>query len=134
MVKKVQPEAFPYQYRLILSKKYNQINKTWYTNLRLETLQEFTNFQYEITVDDKQQNDTLKLNITGLTTPKMLMGGSGPGVFEKEYVKLEGTYKIEIINIDSSKNVFELEFGKRTISVIKSPKNKFVDLIILKKI
>ncbi|MBU2636598.1 MAG: hypothetical protein KJ963_05880 [Bacteroidetes bacterium] len=132
MKNKVQPEAFPYEYRLILSQKYNQINKTWYTNLRLETFQEFTNFQYAITVDDKQQNDTLRLKITGLTTPKMLMGGSGPGVFEKEYFRLKGKYKIEIINIDKSKNVFELEFRKRTISVIKSPKNKFVDLFILK--
>lgn len=132
MKNKVQPEALPYQYRLILSQKYNQINKTWYTNLRLETFQEFTNFQYAITVDDKQQNDTLRLKITGLTTPKMLMGGSGPGVFEKEYFRLKGKYKIEIINIDKSKNVFELEFRKRTISVIKSPKNKFVDLFILK--
>ncbi|MFH2003786.1 MAG: hypothetical protein ABIK27_03435 [Bacteroidota bacterium] len=132
MKNKVQPEAFPYEYRFILSQKYNQINKTWYTNLRLETFQEFTNFQYAITVDDKQQNDTLRLKITGLTTPKMLMGGSGPGVFEKEYFRLKGKYKIEIINIDKSKNVFELEFRKRTISVIKSPKNKFVDLFILK--
>ncbi len=129
-MKKIKPEALPYQYRLIFSKKSNQINKTWEANIRLETIQEFINFQYELLVEEAANQFEIKLKILGINTPKLLIPGNGPAVFEKSYPQLSGEYRIEIANMDGIKNIFKIKISKDKIRLLKNLQKSFVDFII----
>ncbi len=115
---------------LFLSSNYNELTKKYVTTFRLETSQIFTTFRYEIDVEETFHDNHITFKLIGLKTPKLLISGDGPATFEKKIESLKGNYIVEIIGIDKRKNVFEISISKYKIKVIKTPKEKFINICI----
>lgn len=92
-------------------------------------MEEFSNFRYQISVNDKIENNTIYLNILGLRPPQILLPGGGPATYTKELHNLQGTYTISISKHEGKENTFLVNISKNTITIIKSPKDKFVELV-----
>ncbi len=115
---------------LFISSIYDDLKKKQITTFRLETTQIFTVFKYEIDVEETFRNNQITFKLVGLKPPKLLIPGSGPATFEKEYTSLNGDYILKIIGIDKRENVFEINITKNKIKILREPKEIFINLYI----
>jgi len=119
----------PYEYQLIISKKYNSSNKKILTQFQLQTIHEFTNFKYVIIVDSVLNNHTIYFDIRGLRAPFVTIPNTGPAVFTTEYENLSGNYDVIISKGLKTKNKFSIQINKKNIILKKLPQKAFVELI-----
>ncbi len=126
--KRVKPK-FPIEYRVLVMPRYKEREKETVTVIALRTVHEFTNFRYEIVVDPKLVERTIRLNIHGLRAPQVTLPGSGPAIFETEYSNLHGTYQIVVSKLDREENVFCVNISDKTIVVEQAPEEKFVEMV-----
>lgn len=116
------------EYRLYIFPKYDELKKKVATVFHLETMEEFSNFNYVIIVKEKVQGKTIQFDIHGLKTPKIALPAFGPATFTQEYENLHGRYNFLITKLDGEANEFELNISKKEITVEKSPRRKFVEI------
>ncbi|HZY10043.1 MAG TPA: hypothetical protein VFF29_02715 [Bacteroidota bacterium] len=119
----------PIEYRLLISQKYDERNKKPILSIVLRTTEEFRNFRYHISVDEKIENNIIYFNILGLYPPKILLPGGGPAIYTKELLNLQGTYTISISKHKEKQNTFIVNISDRAITIIKSPQDKFVEIV-----
>jgi hypothetical protein len=127
---KLKPKKKAFEYLLIVSQKYDELKKKQFNIFHLQTVQEFTNFRYELVVEEKIKPHEIKYKIVGIDTPHLLIPGGGHAFYEKSYPQLSGEYKIEIVNLDGISNVFIVKFSKDKIKLVDSQQKSFVDIEI----
>jgi hypothetical protein len=127
--KKLKPKKSTFEYLLIVSQKYDELKKKQFSLFRLQTVQEFTNFRYNLMVEEAIKPGEIKYKIVGIDTPQLLIPGGGHAFYEKSYAQLSGEYKIEIVNLDGVSNVFNIKLSKDKIKLVDSQKS-FVDIEI----
>jgi len=125
--KRVKPVEL-YDYSLLIAKKYKERERKIVTLVALRTVKEFSNFRYEIIVQDSVDDKTLRLDIHGLRAPQQTIPGAGPALFTKEYDGLNGTYEVVVTKLDGTSNAFLVEIGQEHVKLLKNPKNKFVTM------
>ena len=126
--KRVKPK-FPIEYRVLITPRFKERETEPVTMIALRTVNEFTNFRYEIVVLPEISDHTIKLNIHGLRAPQVSLPGSGPAIFETEYNNLDGIYDVVVSKPDHEENNFSVSISKDHIIVEKSPRNKFVEIV-----
>ncbi|MBI4811267.1 MAG: hypothetical protein HY800_07505 [Ignavibacteriales bacterium] len=119
----------PIEYRLRIGSKIKDYGNKIFTQFILQTINEFTNFRYEIIVEPVFKNHTLLLNIRGLRTPNVTIPGLGPAVFQTEYENLSGIYEIVISKHGKEENKFSIKIDNNKITVKRSPTRKFVEIV-----
>jgi hypothetical protein len=128
--KKLKPKKTTFEYLLIVSQKYDELKKKQFSLFRLQTVQEFTNFRYELVVEEEIRPGEIKYKIVGIDTPQLLIPGGGNAFHEKSYTQLSGEYKIEIVNLDGISNIFTIKISKDKIKLVDSQQKSFVDIEI----
>ncbi len=126
--KRIKPR-FPIEYRVLITPKYKEHEKTIVTRVALRTVNEFSNFRYEIVVVPELQDRSLRLNIHGLRAPQVSLPGAGPAVYETEYADLRGPYEIVISKLDREENSFGVTISDRQVTLERAPKKKFVEVV-----
>jgi hypothetical protein len=124
--KRIKPTA-SVEYRLIVQPKYKERENEYVTAVELQTALEFSNFRYEIVIQDSVENNCLLLNIRGLHAPRSIMPAVGPARFRKEYPVLSKVKRIIVTRIDGTENSFEVAISKKNVAVKKCPEKYFVE-------
>jgi hypothetical protein len=119
----------PIEYRIFILPTFGEPPGRAGIVIRLETVAEFANFSYEIAVDELVIGNKIIWNIRGLRSPEISLPASGPAVFSKSYENVRGEVELTIKKRDGTENVFALEIDGDEISVLRSPKQKFVELV-----
>ena len=126
---KQKPLPFVAEYRLLVCHKYSAQFKAMVVRVALRTIDEFSNFLYDIVVEDTIKGNTLSLNIHGLRAPRQTLPAFGPATFSKEYRDLEHIEEIVVAKLDGVENTFQVKISRDSVAVKKSPKETFVQLI-----
>ena len=117
-------------YDIYIFTKYNETLKKRYLVFRIETVQEFENYRYDIEVNVFQKNNEIIFRMRGLKPAKVFLPGGGKAKFEKEFEELQGNYKIEIIGINKKVNNFEINIHGDLVKIISIPKETFINIHI----
>jgi hypothetical protein len=129
--KKIKPKPAAYEYLLTVSQKYDEIKNKYLTLIRLQTVQEFTNFKYELAVEEVLEKNKIRYKLLGINTPKLLIPGGGPAVYEKTYEQLAGEHEIEVMNLDGEINFFKIKLLKNKILLLKEQQKSFIDILCI---
>ena len=92
----------------------------------VETVNVFTNFKYEVLLEDTLQGKELTLKIVGLHAPAMLMPGKGPAIGRREFSGLKGTYAVHVRKMGKELNDFVVDISPKQISIKDDPDKSFV--------
>lgn len=126
--KRVKPR-FPIEYRLLITPGRDARDTSAVTLIALRTVNEFTNFRYEIVVEPERSGRTIRLSIHGLRAPQVTIPGTGPAVFRTEYEGLRGTYSVVVSKLDREENAFSVQISVDKVTVKDSPTVRFVDIV-----
>lgn len=126
--KRVAPK-FPLEYRILIAPVHHERQHERLTLIAMRTVNEFSTFRYDIVVEPELKDHTLTLNIRGLRAPQVSLPGSGPAVFRTEIENLSGRYEIVVCKLDRQVNAFTVLISEDSITVEKSPKDKFVEIV-----
>lgn len=118
-------------YVVYISTRFDEILKKYFTVFRIETIQEFQIYRYEIDVNVFKRQNRLVFRMRGLKASKILMPGGGRAFFEKEFEDLTGKYIVEIIGINKKINTFEINIHDDLIKISVLPKTSFLEIRIL---
>src|SRR5947209_7628720 len=124
--KRVKPK-FPIEYRLLMTPVRKE--KEIATLIALRTVNEFSNFLYEIVVEPLVDDRTLHIKIHGLRAPQVTIPGTGPAKFRTEIGGLHGSYAIVVSRPNGDQNLYEVKISEHEVVVEKTPKVRFVDLV-----
>ncbi len=128
MTKAKRPPTF--DYRLIVSTKFNEREQIYTTLVQLETTQQFSTFRYDLSVEETLGEKSLRLKILGLKTPQRSLPAAGPATFSREYDTLRGTCELSIQGLDGKVSTFSFRISQKRVSLVKGPKSTFVDVIV----
>jgi hypothetical protein len=117
------------EYRLFVLPSYSEVAKKQEIAFRLETVREFSNFSYAIAVEERLTGGTLTWKIHGLRSPGISLPATGPATFVKKYDNLKGVYLFSITKLDGVENTFTLDISEQGVSVVKSPKQTFLEIL-----
>jgi hypothetical protein len=92
----------------------------------VETVKEFTSFNYEILLDVALQERIIQLKILGLRTTALTMPGVGPAQGRKDFTDLSGTYQLHVIKLDGETNEFQVDISPSSIIITGSPATPFI--------
>ncbi len=126
---KQEKTRFPIEYRLLITPRFDERQKKIFTHVEMQTVTEFTNFLYEIIVEDSVDDRVINLNIHGLRAPKTSFPGIGPATFKKDFENLEGGYTVVVTKLGREKNVFGIDVAPTHVTLEKNPKTRFIDLV-----
>jgi hypothetical protein len=119
----------PIEYRLLISRSHGEVTRKQEIVFRLETVKEFSSFNYAIAVEERLTGNTIAWKIHGLRSPAISLPAIGPATFVKKYEDLKGLYLFTITKLDGAENTFTLDVVERKVSVIKAPKHKFIEIL-----
>jgi len=117
-------------YRLTISPHFNERRQVPTTLITLETTKLFASFRYELSVKEDVQEASLHYTILGLKAPQLSLPASGSAQFVREYDELKGKHDIIVKNLDGTTNEFSVNFLKKKVAVLKSPKQPFIELVV----
>jgi hypothetical protein len=92
----------------------------------VQTVKEFTSFNYEILLDIIVQDREIRMKILGLRTTALTMPGVGPARGRRDFTDLSGSYQLRIAKLDGETNEFQVEVSASTISIKGSPPSPFI--------
>ena len=126
--KRIKPK-FPIEYRLLITPKYNERKKETVTLVALRTVNEFSNFRYELVVEPELTNNTLRLHIHGIRAPRLTLPESGPATFQMEYTNFKGIYTVIVTKLDQEENTFSVRISNENVTLEQSPNKMFVEIV-----
>lgn len=107
-------------YRLLITKTYDETLKKDGILFYLETTKQFTNFAYVIDIHDVQANRTLTWTLHGLRAPSMIMPTTGTAQFKKVYFDLPKKIQFTFVKKGSLRVSTELKLLKHSFSALKT--------------
>ena len=117
-------------YRLTIGSRIDERDRKPLTVFTLETMREFTSFQYDLVVRELFTGDALRFAITGLTPPDISMRRGGPARYSRELSDLNGTYDITVEGLDKKEETFAVRINGRSIELLHAPPRSFVQVMI----
>jgi hypothetical protein len=117
------------EYRLLISRFHSEAGSKQGVVFRLETVKEFSNFSYAIAVEEQLRGNTIIWKIHGLRSPAISLPATGPATFVKKYEELKGSYLFTITKLDGAENTFALDILDQKVSVVRAPKQKFLEIL-----
>lgn len=127
--KKVVPKRPQVEYRLLITPQIDERTKRVQTYMAVRTMQEFTNFRYDLVVDHKVEGAVLRFDIQGLRAPRMTMPGFGPAVFETKANHLKGKFNVVVHKLDKETNLFRVRISDREVVVEQRPDKPFIEIV-----
>lgn len=92
----------------------------------VQTVKEFTSFNYEILLDIAVQERDIRMKILGLRTTALTMPGVGPAQGRRDFTGLSGSYQLRIAKLDGETNEFQVELSASAVSIKGSPLTPFI--------
>ena len=92
----------------------------------VQTVKEFTSFNYEILLDVALQDRTIQMKILGLRTTPLIMPGVGPARGRRDFTDLRGSYTLNVVKLDGETNGFEVDLAPSSISISGTPVSPFI--------
>jgi hypothetical protein len=92
----------------------------------VQTVKEFTSFNYEILLDAVMRERLIQLKILGLRTTPMIMPGVGPAKGRCDHTNLRGSYTLSVIKLNGETNDFQVDVTPTQISIHGTPMNPFI--------
>jgi len=117
------------EYRLLISRFHSEAASKQGIVFRLETVKEFSSFNYAIAVEEQLMGNTITWKIHGLRSPAISLPAIGPATFVRKYEDLKGSYVFTITKLDGAENTFALDILDQKVSVVKAPKQKFLEIL-----
>jgi hypothetical protein len=128
MAKAKKPQEI--EYRLIIAPQYNERKQVPTTLVTIETAKAFASFRYELSVKETEKGKRLHYKILGLKAPQLDLPSSGPARFVREYEAFKGKYELVIESLDGTENAFEISATQKSVTLIKSPKTPFIEVVV----
>jgi len=92
----------------------------------VQTIKEFTSFNYEILLDITVRDREIQIKILGLRTTALTMPGIGPAQGRHDFTDLNGSYHLTIAKLDGELNEFQIELTASTVSIKESAPVPFI--------
>jgi hypothetical protein len=108
------------EYRLLIEHVYDDTVKKEGVHFLLETTKQFTNFSYQIDVEQSLFGSELNWRLHGLRAPSMNMPESGNAQFSVVYFDLPKTIKFTLMKKDNVQASAEIIFTSSGINVSDS--------------
>ncbi|MFH0989063.1 MAG: hypothetical protein V1799_03495 [bacterium] len=94
----------------------------------MQTLSEFTNFNYQILIDSQLKERLISIKILGLRTTALLMPGVGAARGYFDFPNLKGKYSVKIEKLDGEVNEYTLHIKPDRITLSEPPPSAFIHL------
>ena len=118
------------EYVLRIEPTFVEREQKYKTLLTLETTKLFSNFRYDLSVQEEFDKKRFHFKVLGLRPPQLSLPAVGHARFVREFDSLRGTYDIAIEGLDGKVNSFSVKFTSKKMQLLKSPPSPFVDIII----
>ena len=92
----------------------------------VQTTKIFVSFRYEILLEDEITGNEIKLRVTGLHVPELLMPQTGPAQGRRDYTNLHGTYRLVVIKQDKTVNEFSVLISPSAVDIKEKPRIPFI--------
>ena len=92
----------------------------------VQTVKEFTSFNYEILLDAVMRERLIQLKILGLRTTPLIMPGMGPAKGHRDFANLRGSYNLSVIKLDGETNDFLVDVASSQIAIQGNPTHPFI--------
>ena len=92
----------------------------------VQTVKEFTSFNYEILLDVAVRDRTIQMKILGLRTTPLIMPGVGPARGRQDFTELRGSYQLNVFKLDGETNEFQVDLTPSSISITGTPTSPFI--------
>jgi hypothetical protein len=92
----------------------------------VQTVKEFTSFNYEILLDVAVQDRTIQMKILGLRTTPLIMPGVGPARGRRDFTDLRGSYQLNVFKLDGATNEFQVDLTPSSITITGTPTSPFI--------
>jgi len=101
--------------------RYNELNKKQFTVIVIETIIEFTNFIYEVSLKVQKDRNEINVIIMGLTAKTDIVPQVLPAKGEYLLEDLVGEFTVNVYKQDGSVNtgIYNLNFYNKSINLIK---------------
>jgi hypothetical protein len=118
------------EYRLLIAPHFNEREQRYKTLFQLETTQLFSNFKYDLSVEEQIEGKHLYYSVLSLKTPLLSLPSSGRAQYTREYDDLRGTYEVTVAGLDGSTSSFTVRIAAERVTLVKKPSNGFIDVIV----
>ncbi len=105
------------EYRMLIQPVYDETLKKHGTSFLIETVKQFSNFSYEIVVDEKWDGNRLSWILHGLRAPELLMPSFGGAQYRKVYFDLKGAYTFALMKVDGEFNEITLKILPTSVAI-----------------
>jgi hypothetical protein len=122
------------EYRMLIQPTYDETLKKAGTMFLIETVKQFSNFSYEVVVEEAVKDKELTWALHGLRAPELLMPSFGGAQFRKIYFDMKGSYAFILKKIDGEANEFQIRILSTSVVVQGSPTRPFVSLYTSEKL
>ncbi|MGA7160352.1 MAG: hypothetical protein WBZ48_05080 [Bacteroidota bacterium] len=116
------------EYRMLIQPSYDETLKKAGILFLIETVKQFSNFSYEVVVEETREEKRLTWSLHGLRAPELLMPSFGGAQFKKVYFDLKGTQTFILKKIDGETNEFRIKISPTSIAVQSITGTPFVSV------
>ena len=114
------------EYRLLVVPAFDETLQRHGTLFLVETVKQFTNFNYQILIEDVLKRHAVTWKIHGLSAPAMSMPAVGGARFEKIYFDLSGIVHFTLIKKDGQENTVTVKVSPTGVKLVEMPPHPFV--------
>ena len=114
------------EYSLHVFHHYDERTRRTLQVFLVQTIKEFTSFNYEILLEAGVQERAIHLKILGLRTTPLIMPGVGPARGRRDFTNLRGSYDLDVMKLDGETNQFHLDVSSSKIVVKGTPLHPFI--------
>jgi hypothetical protein len=105
------------EYTLNVFPRFEERTQTTSTVFVVQTVKEFISFRYEILIESDVEGNTISLKIRGIRTTPLTMPDVGPARGVREYLNLNGIYRLHVTKLDDDFNEFTLNISEQGITI-----------------
>ena len=102
---------------MLIHPTYDETLKKAGTMFLIETVKQFSNFSYEVVVEESLDGSRVTWALHGLRAPELLMPSFGGAVYRKVFYELKGTYIFTLKKIDGVVNEFTMKILPTSVLV-----------------
>ncbi len=114
------------EYRLLVVPAFDETLQQHGMLFLVETVKQFTNFNYQILIEESSAKRTVTWKIHGLSAPAMSMPAIGGARYDKIYFGLSGTVHFTLIKKDGQENTVTVKVSPTGVKLIDMPQHSFI--------
>jgi hypothetical protein len=117
-------------FRLSIASIVDERDQLHKIRISLETVQSFSSFVYELSVEERREGNTLRYKVLGLKPPQLSIPASGRAKYERVYDDVVGPLEITVEGLDGNTNTFAVSVAENAVTILKSPPAPFTEIVI----